>query len=152
MFRLEGAEDTKTSRFLMTVNPNRAYREKGEALRAKKELERTLRRLFSSFEDYVRVYQREGKTMQRVEVPLQRITEEAKIQSSSEIGTLQHRLHNHSLITIVHRPQYNLRLNLPKLRQHLPPGVHLDVKFIRDPDFTLQAYVYKNKKSRESKG
>lgn len=67
-------------------------------------------------------------------------------QSELEIGPDQKRIHLHSIVKIYHRS--NLQLDRAKIVKYIEEsiqleGIYFNIKFIRDPDATLQFYIRK---------
>lgn len=62
-----------------------------------------------------------------------------------EIGSLQHRLHVHGIVTYEHTA--NMKLNLQKIKKlflDLGFSIHLDVRASGDPVKAWEAYIKKN--------
>lgn len=63
------------------------------------------------------------------------------IESHTEIGTKQHRLHNHTFIQVQHNS--NIQLNADKIRHDLD-FKHVNIKYVKNSNMRLLDYIRKN--------
>ena len=139
--------DTKTSRFLVTINTQRAYTDVATFAKAKREFRDELEALYADIERYLDVYRETDKHYVKLRVSrsqLDQLIVRGDIEQHMEVGARVHRLHSHALVTIEHDPSVVFRMNLKAMRASLSPSYHLDVKFIRDQAFSIRRYVRKS--------
>ena len=138
---------TTRSRFLVTVNTQKQFIDDVMLAKAKIWLDAKLMRIMESFEQYLDIYgvvdDKKRVNLHLSPEDISRKIQDPEAEIQVEVGGKFGRLHSHTLVSFVHSPSYNFRCNLPKLRAALPAGFHLDVKFIRDPQFSLERYIRK---------
>lgn len=81
------------------------------------------------------------------EVAGKEFIDDVKVEPVCEIGDKQHRVHCHALIFISHHS--NIHIHTWKLESFLIqeleiPGVHLDVKYVKDEISSLHDYINKH--------
>lgn len=142
----------KISSFFITVNTQKAYTEVHSAQAAKAELKLTLKPIFDNINEFIDVYIKEpGDVRRKLDVTPDQVNDliiNGEIRTSFEVGGQKHRLHSHSIVKIEHQ-DYIFRMNLKKIREHLPKGYHLDVKFISDHQRAMSIYMSKTLKMTE---
>ena len=144
--RAAGGRELRESRFLVTVNPNRAYPDPREEGLAKRALQERMDGILGSFNDYLTVYRVHGKVRRNLHLSGEQVAdllEDCEAEAHIEVGGVVGRVHLHALVSMRHAPDLSLRVDLPRLRAALPPGVYLNVRYIQDHEFNLQQYVRK---------
>ena len=142
------------TRFLVTINTQQQFRDDIMLEKAKIWLENKVGTMLENFESYLDIYgvvddkKRVNLHLSPQDISTHIFDPEAEMQI--EVGSAKGRLHSHSVVSFSHTPTYNFRCNLKKIRAALPQGFHLDVKFIRDPQWNLERYVRKQLEENSS--
>lgn len=150
----------KVSTFLLTVNTNKASSSVEMAERLKEQLEDHLQHIFDNIEDYMIAFEKEevgmgegrgegergggGVVHHELSIDIGKAIKSGSIETGIEIGGTMHRLHSHSLIRFEHSPDINFKMNLTKLRQSLPQGTKVQVRWIKDTQLDLLKYIKKS--------
>ena len=103
--------------------------------------------LLAQFDGYLQVFRREGRTMKKLSMTrgeLSSLLSDTEAEAHCEAGSRVNRLHMHALVSMSHHSDINLRVNLAKLRADLPPGTYLNVRYVKDSNFSLREYIRKN--------
>jgi len=149
MFRIEDSKKeaaSVSSNFLLTINPNASFDDPEKARAANARLKEVLSGIFGRFEQFL------IPKGEAYGVALKSNILDASIESETEIGSKNHRLHSHSLIKIKQKKGY-YHINQALLRQVLAElyqyQVHVDIKFFKDSASAVLAYVKKGQKEEE---
>lgn len=132
------------SRFLLTVNTNRAYYDREALNRDKQKLEGIVNSITDNAEDYLELYRNTQDNYVKINATPEEVS--SKIESGTtdnvvEIGGKFGKLHSHTYIVITHSPDYAFRMNLQALRRVIP--WYVNVRFIKDAGFSLEKYIRK---------
>ena len=148
-FRVKEDADelVKHSTFLVTINPNMAYTDADELLKARAELKGKVDTIFGeNMDQYLVPYRVTPRGNVRSDMSIDEMNNyiiDGEIESRCEIGKIKKRLHCHTVVKITHK-ELVFRMNLQKIRQDLGPYIRLDVKFVKDHTFDLVRYIRKN--------
>lgn len=136
----------KISSFFITVNTQKAYTDVDEALVAKEALKVVLRPILDNIDQFLQFFITEpGNVKREIKLnpeQLDHVIVSGSVRTAVEIGKEKHRLHSHTMLMVEHL-DYTIRVNLDKVREYLPKGYHLDVRFISDHKRAMEVYMSK---------
>ena len=125
-----------TSRFFITINTNQPDDKLIKPFRA------TVNHILSNYDQFLKVLLPESDR----ETELEKI-EKVKVEAGLEKGERNGFIHSHILLTVKHKTK--IQVDHHKIRNFVQerlklPGVHCNVRFIRDELSTLRDYINKN--------